>query len=115
MGVTWAFHPISQPLCFGPASAKTFGPRRRNAPGGRNHLRTDTDGAVARTALRYYPDSAPTRVLGGKHLRRLLPSARRLLTIGGATFVGLAATALFAAPASAHTADTKASACKTTT
>lgn len=33
-----------------------------------------------------------------------MPSARRLLTLGGAAFVGLAATALFAAPASAHTA-----------
>jgi LPXTG-motif cell wall-anchored protein len=31
-----------------------------------------------------------------------MPSARRLLTLGGAAFVGLAATALFAAPASAH-------------
>jgi LPXTG-motif cell wall-anchored protein len=34
-----------------------------------------------------------------------MPSARRLLTIGGAAFVGLAATALFAAPASAHSAE----------
>src|SRR3954451_16934978 len=44
-----------------------------------------------------------------------MPSARRLLTIGGATFVGLAATALFAAPASAHSASGEAVACKTTT
>jgi hypothetical protein len=34
-----------------------------------------------------------------------MPSARRLLTLGGAAFVGLAATALFAAPASAHVVD----------
>jgi LPXTG-motif cell wall-anchored protein len=34
-----------------------------------------------------------------------MPSARRLLTLGGAAFVGLAATALFAAPASAHAVD----------
>jgi LPXTG-motif cell wall-anchored protein len=34
-----------------------------------------------------------------------MPSARRLITLGGAAFVGLAATALFAAPASAHTVD----------
>lgn len=33
-----------------------------------------------------------------------MPSARRLVTLGGAVFVGLAATALFAAPASAHEA-----------
>jgi LPXTG-motif cell wall-anchored protein len=33
-----------------------------------------------------------------------MPSTRRLLTLGGAAFVGLAATALFAAPASAHAA-----------
>jgi LPXTG-motif cell wall-anchored protein len=33
-----------------------------------------------------------------------MPSARRLLTLGGVAFVGLAATALFAAPASAHIA-----------
>jgi len=33
-----------------------------------------------------------------------MPSARRLLTLGGAAFVGLAATALFAAPANATSA-----------
>jgi hypothetical protein len=44
-----------------------------------------------------------------------MPSARRLLTIGGAAFVGIAATAMFAAPASAHAASGDAVACKTTT
>jgi LPXTG-motif cell wall-anchored protein len=34
-----------------------------------------------------------------------MPSARRLITLGGAAFVGLAATALLATPASAHAAE----------
>jgi LPXTG-motif cell wall-anchored protein len=38
-------------------------------------------------------------------LRSLVPSARRLTTLVGAAFVGLAATAMFASPASAHHVD----------
>jgi LPXTG-motif cell wall-anchored protein len=37
-------------------------------------------------------------------LRRFMPSTRRMTTLAGAAFVGLAASAMLAAPASAHTA-----------
>jgi LPXTG-motif cell wall-anchored protein len=48
-------------------------------------------------------------------LQRFTPSARRLLSFGGAVLTGIAVSAMLAAPASAHTADVTGTACKTTT
>jgi LPXTG-motif cell wall-anchored protein len=48
----------------------------------------------------FHPDPS----FWGHHLRRFMPSTRRLTTLAGAVFVGVAATAMFAGPASAHTA-----------
>jgi LPXTG-motif cell wall-anchored protein len=46
----------------------------------------------------------PDPIFWGYHLRRFMPSTRRMTTLAGAAFVGIAATAMFAAPASAHAA-----------
>ncbi|MCW2643187.1 MAG: LPXTG-motif cell wall anchor domain [Dactylosporangium sp.] len=43
----------------------------------------------------------PDPIFWGYHLRRFVPSTRRMSTLAGAAFVGIAATAMFAAPASA--------------
>jgi LPXTG-motif cell wall-anchored protein len=75
-----------------------------NAPGGRTeNLRQDT-AVFWRCKPCGKTRIPPGPEFWGYHLRRFMPSARRLLTLGGAAFVGLAATALLAAPASAHTA-----------
>lgn len=76
-----------------------------NAPGGRTENLRHTPPVLWRCKPCGKTRIPPGPEFWGYHLRRFMPSARRLLTLGGAAFVGLAATALFAAPASAHTAE----------
>jgi LPXTG-motif cell wall-anchored protein len=75
-----------------------------NAPGGRTENLRHTPPVLWRCKPCGKTRIPPGPEFWGYHLRRFMPSARRLLTLGGVAFVGLAATALFAAPASAHIA-----------
>src|SRR5436305_913174 len=100
-------------LAFSSPPANPYASVRRQ----RGHA---SDASRAGGAHRPTCDSTRSRVVGrklsgntqippgpecwGYHLRRLMPSTRRLITLGGAAFVGLAATAILAAPASAHEA-----------
>src|SRR5690349_17752904 len=74
------------------------------APGGAPDVRRDTAPCRGAAKLEARPVSRPDPSFWGYHLRRPMPSTRRLFTLGGAVALGLAATALFAAPASAHSA-----------
>jgi LPXTG-motif cell wall-anchored protein len=76
-----------------------------NAPGGRTENLRHTPLVPWRCKPCGKTRIPPGPEFWGYHLRRFMPSARRLFTLGGAAFVGLAATALFAAPASAHVVD----------
>src|SRR6266487_1680483 len=83
--------------------------------GGRKDVRRDIARCRGADSPAVTPESTrPDPSFWGYLLRRFMPSTRRLLTLGGAAVVGLAVTALFAAPASATTASvTGTSVCET--